>query len=276
MADPAPLAGLTVVVTRPEPAAGATRDALQRAGADTLSMPVLAIDPLDSPLNAQLVAGLGGAVFVSVNAVEFGLPRLRAAGFGATVPCFAVGDTTARALRAAGQADVVSPQHGFDSEHLLQVPRLKDPRGMPIIIVKGEGRTAGRALIEQTLAGRGAVVTAWVCYRRRALPVEASVRDELASKLAAGAEVLVLAASVESFEALCEAWGGDAPRLSRAIFAVPHARVAGAVSAASGARTVVVPLSPEALVGALVAGRRRGWRHEGEHEVGHKDEDGKE
>lgn len=262
MADPAPLAGLTVVVTRPEPAASATLDALRRAGANALPMPVLAIDALDAPLVASRVAGLGGAVFVSINAVEFGLPPLRAAGFGTAVPCFAVGEATARALRAAGQSDVVAPQHGFDSEHLLALPRLKDPRGIPIIIVKGEGRTAGRALIEQTLAGRGAIVTPWVCYRRRALAVDASARGELAAALASGAEVVILAASVESFEALGEAWGSDAPRLAQAIFAVPHARVAGAVAAACGARTAVVPLSPEALVGALVAGRGRGWRHE--------------
>jgi uroporphyrinogen-III synthase len=100
------------------------------------------------------------AIFVSEHAVRIGLPRLE---LGAA-QVFAVGERTAAALAAAGH-DAVRPEQA-DSEGLLGLPVLADVAGTRVLLVCGEG---GRALLAESLAGRGARVERFVCYRRRHL-----------------------------------------------------------------------------------------------------------
>lgn len=255
-----PLAGHTIVVTRPSHVAQATIAALQSAGATVIAAPALRIEPLACTLDATAARRANAAVFVSANAVEHGLPRLRALGFLPDTACYAVGATTAHALREGGQTRIFTPETGFDSEQLLALPSLASIGGWCILLVKGTGATAGRTLIESTLAERGAEVVPVVCYQRLHVALEADIRDAIAAQLSSGRAPLVLVASIESFDAFRAAFASD-NQLSHALFAVPHPRIAAALAGAGFVRTLIVELSPKALVRALQNERLRDLIH---------------
>ncbi|MBL8521693.1 MAG: uroporphyrinogen-III synthase [Betaproteobacteria bacterium] len=248
---PSALAGWTVILTRPAHSAQESVTALEAAGARVMSMPVLSIEPIDATLDRAVAQAAHAAVFVSANAVAHGLARLRALGLSVDTPCFAVGEATASALRAAGQVHVAAPQHGFDSEHLLALPALNSVAGQTIMLVKGQGRSEGRALIEATLAARGARVVVFACYRRRALDVDEATRKAVLAALDGKARAAVVVASVESLEALAAAFADARAALARAVLAVPHLRVANAAHQAGFTRTRIVPLSAAGLVQSL-------------------------
>jgi uroporphyrinogen III methyltransferase/synthase len=114
---PAPLSGRTVVVTRSGPRGRDLVDALHRAGAETVEI----------PLTAQMGPGDGGAalaaaakeidryrwvVFTSVNAVDRLMGELRDARALSRTLVAAVGPATAGAVRAAGvEPDLVPSEH---------------------------------------------------------------------------------------------------------------------------------------------------------------------
>jgi len=106
------------------------------------------------------------AIFISVNAVAWGLKLLARGRLPAGVRTAAVGLSTARALAEAGQAVAVVPKQGFDSEALLAAPEMSASAvaGKKILIFRGQG---GRALLGKTLAERGALVEYAEVYRRR-------------------------------------------------------------------------------------------------------------
>lgn len=104
-------------------------------------------------------------IFISRNAVQYGLPW-----FGEHIDptrqrLFAVGRSTAQALQQAGFDAVRYPGGGADSETLLQLPELSAGRidGAGILIVRGLG---GRELLAQTLRERGATITYAEVYER--------------------------------------------------------------------------------------------------------------
>jgi len=112
-----PLAGRTVVVTRSGPRARGLVDALERAGATALELPLTRqVDPADG--GAALRAAAAGVqenrwvVLTSVNAVERFVAELRDARALGPVLVAAVGPATADALRMAGvEPDLVPAEH---------------------------------------------------------------------------------------------------------------------------------------------------------------------
>jgi len=114
---PAPLSGRTVVVTRSGPRRGSLVEALHRAGAETVEVPLTEqVGPRDGGAALRAAAGelehFRWVVLTSVNAVERLMGELRdARAFGSTLVA-AVGPATAGALRAAGvEPDLVPAQH---------------------------------------------------------------------------------------------------------------------------------------------------------------------
>lgn len=161
----APLAGVGVLVTRPAEQADSLLARLRDLGAHPLLFPTLEIQPPSQPavLERRLadLANHDLAIFVSPTAVRRGLalisdwpPALRVA---------AVGQGTAAALRTEGMQNILAPDQGGDSEHLLALPELADMTGQRVLIFRGEG---GRELLAKTLAVRGADVHYAECYRR--------------------------------------------------------------------------------------------------------------
>ena len=116
------------------------------------------VDALRAALAAEVV------VFTSPNAVRAAqaLQALRARR-GQT--WLAVGSGTAAALRRAGIAGVQAPDR-MDSEGLLALPALQDPRGRTIGLVTGAG---GRDRLAPALAARGAQVQRADVYARVAI-----------------------------------------------------------------------------------------------------------
>ena len=112
-----PLAGRTVVVTRSGPRARGLVDALERAGASALELPLTRqVDPSDGGVAlaeaATAVRDHRWVVLTSANAVERFMAELRDARALAPVLVAAVGPATADALRMAGvEPDLVPAEH---------------------------------------------------------------------------------------------------------------------------------------------------------------------
>jgi uroporphyrinogen-III synthase len=162
---PGPLAGAGVLVTRPvRQSAGLTRQ-LAALGAAPIAWPAIVILPPSDPAPlARVQANLASydlAVFVSANAVEFGVGD--PARWPASLTPFAPGPGTAEALAAVGIPGARVPAARFDSEGLLALPELQDVDGRRVVVFRGDG---GRELLGDTLRARGARVDYVACYRR--------------------------------------------------------------------------------------------------------------
>jgi uroporphyrinogen III methyltransferase / synthase len=181
VADSQPLAGIRVVVTRPERQAGGLVAAFAAAGARVEELPLLAVvPPADAaPLTAAVAAAAGfdWIAFTSANAVDAFFARLD--GPPPAGPRLAVvGAATAAALRGQG----ASPDHvsgGGDAEALgselaaLAAGRL-DAGASPLRVLLPQAADARPALAAR-LAAAGAEVVAVVAYDKR-LPAEAAAR----------------------------------------------------------------------------------------------------
>jgi uroporphyrinogen-III synthase len=160
-----PLAGRGILITRPARQAGAFAEKIAAIGGAPLIFPAIAIlPPADPAALARIHAVLSSydfAVFVSANAVEYGVPE--PSRWPSSLIPFAPGPGTAEALAAIGIAGARFPVTTFDSEGLLALPELADVRGKRVIIFRGDG---GRELLGSTLEARGAQVDYVSCYRR--------------------------------------------------------------------------------------------------------------
>jgi hypothetical protein len=110
MSTPGPLAGRTIVVTRPREQAASLAKAIAAADGAPLLFPLLEILPAADPqaleTEAARLPGAALAIFISPNAVDHALPAILAHGPwpAGTVPA-AVGQGTVKALAACGVAD---------------------------------------------------------------------------------------------------------------------------------------------------------------------------
>jgi uroporphyrinogen-III synthase len=202
MANPV-LKGLNILVTRPRDQAIQLAQDITQAGGVPLLFPLLEISAVhDTEVIQEQVSRLPQAnlaIFISPNAVQYGMAAIRA-GVGA-LPCppkkaggksaeskradgrqlpqsagsaghvllppalkiATVGLGSAKALRELGVTDVIVPDAQFDSEGLLAVPELQHVAGWRVMIFRGDG---GRELLGDVLKARGAVVEYVTCYHR--------------------------------------------------------------------------------------------------------------
>jgi len=251
MADALPLSGMMIVVTRPRRQGETTAAALRTAGASVIELPVLEITALDCRVNAD---DAYAAIFVSANAVEYGVPCLLAGGGlrrGTLIA--AIGGATAQALQHAGFADVVSPQQSIDSEGLLALPQLQaaQVKAQHVILLRGKSAGGGRRLIEETLVSRGARVTAMECYERRDLPISPEQADALANNRESN--FLMMALSIETLESLVKSFAAHERWLKSVVLLVPHARVLAAASGMGFVHAREISMAPANLVPALQA-----------------------
>jgi len=153
----------TIVLTRPAADSQRLAGLLDAHGFATLSLPLLALEPLaPEPVPPPVCDTPAIWIFISANAVRFGLPLLAPALRGAGAPLLiAVGSRTQSALRDEG-FDAIAPAQP-DTEGLLAMPALAAPLDRPIVIVKGEG---GREKLAAELGERVGRVVEWSCYRR--------------------------------------------------------------------------------------------------------------
>lgn len=232
----------TFVITRPEQDGETLASWLNQHGAKTLSLPVLAIEPLAPALNATMVAGTQAIIFVSANAVRHGLAWIKSnLNLARLSGIYAIGPATVRALHAAGIMKVQYAESGLDSEALLALPVLQQVDGSSILLVKGESAEGGRQQLAQTLRARGAIVNELVCYTRRPLQTSAASRQTLQQALDSGNPVVFFALSVETLDSLMANLQPVAG-WQRALFLVPHARVAQAARDRGVTSVAVIPV----------------------------------
>jgi uroporphyrinogen-III synthase len=86
------------------------------------------------------------------------------------------------------------PRGTFDSERLLQHPRLEHPAGRRILIIKGSN---GRPFLEEELERRGARVVAAEVYERVPTNPSPAVLSALLASFTAGAVQVITATSLE-------------------------------------------------------------------------------
>jgi uroporphyrinogen-III synthase len=209
----------TVVLTRRQADSERLSEALQNEGFQTRVMPIITIEAIPTAEQAPAPSLSDDAlcIFISANAVRFGLPQLGSAlARDSDLTVIAVGNKTRDTLAAEGiQAQV--PVRA-DSEGLLAMPALSAPDSRDVVIVKGEG---GRELLASELTGRGARVTEWECYRRCWPEVDVSGLIEISAGL------IFQASSGEMVSRLSQllAGGGQADLFQSSII-VPSDRVA--------------------------------------------------
>ena len=220
---PGPLAGVGVLVTRPARHAAGVDAPLAALGARPLVFPAIVIlPPADTAALERVHTALDRydiAVFVSANAVEYGVPA--AGRWPARLRAFAPGPGTAAALAAAGVHGATIPATTFDSEGLLALPDLAQPAGKRVVIFRGDGR---RELLGDTLKARGATVDYVGCYRRAAPQSGAGGLVETLREGRLHASTFTSSEGLDNLVALLDA---EALRRFKAIPAfVPHPRIA--------------------------------------------------
>jgi uroporphyrinogen-III synthase len=164
-----PLAGASVIVTRPSASAQALKARIRARGGTPIGLPGVVLraqaDAVAARATLRAVRASDIAIFTSPAAVKYAfalLPKLRFAR--ATVVC-CVGGATARALARHGARDALWPRQRQDSEGLLALPPLQKLRGKRIALI---GAAGGRELLAQTLRTRRARVTHVHVYERTA------------------------------------------------------------------------------------------------------------
>jgi len=233
-----PLAGRTIVVTRPAEQADALAAMIADAGGRPLRFPVIELRDVEDERPFLAVVNrldeFDFAVFISPNAVGRAMKRiLQRRGLPPGLRMVAVGAGSVRALAGFGVTGVIAPQGRYDSEALLELAELSAPRGKRVVIFRGQG---GRELLGETLSARGAQVEYAECYRRcrsdadPAPLLEAWHRNELHA---------VTATSSEGLRHLFEMVGEGRDALRNTPLFVPHPRIAQAARELQ-ARTVVV------------------------------------
>lgn len=251
---PGPLAGRSIVVTRPQAQSAALAAAIVAAGGTPLVLPLLEISALEDlqPLQqaATSLANYALAVFISPNAVDYSLPTLLAGkSWPQGVIPVAIGQGTVKTLAVHGISGCVVPQNTFDSESLLTLPELQEAavRGKRIVILRGDG---GRELLADTLRARGAEVDCVSCYRRSA-PAgfapwlqawQAGKLDAVTVSSSEGLRYLLAGLDVQGLEYLQQT----------PVF-VPHARIAESAHAAGLQQVVLTNPADAGILEGLCA-----------------------
>lgn len=166
------LAGIRVLVTRPAHQAQTLCDMITEQGGQAVRFPVIEIKPL--PLSQAIIKRLGNlknvdfAIFISANAVEYGIAQLLAhGGIPDKLKLVTIGKASAEKMRQLiGRTADIYPTEQYNSEALLAHDELQDDavNNKQVIIFRGCG---GRELLATTLKQRGAIVHYVEVYQRK-------------------------------------------------------------------------------------------------------------
>ncbi|WP_275100076.1 uroporphyrinogen-III synthase [Sedimenticola hydrogenitrophicus] len=161
------LAGIGVLVTRAAHQAATLCRLIRARDGVPLRFPTVEIRDPEEPerVSAQLarLSDYDIAIFISPNAVLWGIKLAPQQQLPAAVALAAVGRRTAQTLAESGYPVDVVPDSSFDSEGLLETPELKEVAGKRILILRGNG---GRELLGEALVERGAMVDYAEVYQR--------------------------------------------------------------------------------------------------------------
>jgi len=246
------LAGLNILVTRPEHQASTLCQLLEAQGAHALAFPLIKIKPLAN-VPAPAKSHYDVIIFVSNNAVQLGIPLIKPLMANAKIAT--VGKATARLLEQQGYSVDILPSENFDSEGLLAQPLLQQVNDQSILIVRGEG---GRPLLAETLQQRGASVEYLAAYQRSLPQIDEQnvLRDALQNQLLD----IILISSGEALQNLLTLVNEDQrAQLLNTQLAVSHPRQAEKAKALGFVKPAIVSKEPgdQALIDALIQEQNR-------------------
>ena len=181
---------MRVLVTRPEPGASRTAKRLSALGHEPVLLPLTGIAPLPTP--AIAAADFDAVTVTSANALRNTAEEVLAQA--ARLPCFAVGDETARLAGEAGFAAVASADG--DAGDLAALMKQRLPDGSRILYLCGRLR---RPTFEAALSEAGFEVAALETYET--LPADYTP-ESLAAHLGKETIDLALVYSAEAAIAL--------------------------------------------------------------------------
>jgi uroporphyrinogen III methyltransferase/synthase len=214
--DPAaparPLGGRTVIVTRSGPRAHGLVDALQRAGAETIEVPLTRqVEAADGGAAlraaARDVTQYGWVVLTSVNAVTRFMGSLRDARSLGRAKVAAVGPATADALRQAGVVPDLVPEEHWAPGLIAVFPEAEP--GSADVRVLFPCADQAPSTIPEGLAQKGWDVRRVEAYRTVAVPV--ADPDLLVRMASADAITFTATSAVKAFVALRGADGAPVP-----------------------------------------------------------------
>lgn len=157
------------MITRPAHQAGALTQAITSVGGEAFLFPTLAILPAElTTENKEQLQNLNQydfIIFISPNAVEYGLKQLQA---NTTLPAdtllATIGQGSAKILtEMLGKQPDVVPKENFNSDGLLATQAMQNVANKRILIIRGNG---GREHLKNTLEQRGARVDYLTAYQR--------------------------------------------------------------------------------------------------------------
>jgi len=216
------LAGRAIVITRPAEQAQRLAELIATQGGQPILFPLLAIAPLDDYSTFDnTIAHLDSfdwAIFISSNAVQQGMPRVRPP-LPPKLRFAAIGSSTAAELAEFGVYQVLTPKQRFDSEHLLALPQMQEVADQRIVIFRGQG---GRELLAEQLRERGAEVVFAECYRRVNPQTDAGDLPRLWQNNQLHAVVVTSSEALRNLIALA----GNAEWLRSTLLCVNHPRIA--------------------------------------------------
>ncbi len=225
---------------------------IEKLGGKPLLFPLLEIEAVrdDQALREQIsrLKQADFAIFISPNAVRYGIAAIRASGeLPASLKIATVGQGSAKALHELGIDHVIVPAERFDSEGLLALPELRNVAGLHVMIFRGDG---GRELLGDTLKARGAAVEYVTCYLRSKPDLD------IGALVAAAPEAL----TVTSSEALRHLWEMLDDSQRRVLCAIPlflpHERIAEAARRLGWRQVLVTESGDDGLLSGLIA-----WAH---------------
>ncbi len=244
------LAGIGVLVTRPEHQSQRLAELIRSLGGEPLLFPAMEIvaqpDAATAPALKRL-AQFDLAIFTSPNAARLAMQRIaQAGGLPAGLRVAALGPGTAAELEKSGAREMITPEADFDSEALLDALSGLQFAGKSVVIIRGQG---GRELLGESLRQRGAEVEYVECYRR------ARPGHDLAELMPLWQQGRLRACLATSSEIVINLFdmAGEAcrPWLCQTPMFVSHPRVA-ATAFAFGVHTVFVAgMGDEALASGL-------------------------
>jgi uroporphyrinogen-III synthase len=224
---------MRLLVTRPEPDATRSAQALRAGGHEVLVAPLLSTQAID----ADFAGPYGAVLMTSANAAR-ALGAHRRAGELTTLPAFTVGARSADAARAAGFSEVVSA-NGALADLVTLIAAHFAGRSARLLYLAGEERAGD---LGGELAAHGITVETVVIYRIVAaerLPAE--LVQALSSMRLDGA-LHYSRRSVTTLLRLAE------PNVLNALLSLPHYCLSDAVAAplrAAGAVRISVASHPD-------------------------------
>lgn len=243
-----------VLITRPAHQAEALMELAREQGYTPVSLPLLAIQPLDIDAGEleQAIRWAQNLVFISENAVRNLVRQLASPALLQDKTIIAIGKKTTRVLQELGIPVSIQPDRGHTSEDLLQHSGLDQTniQKQKFLIVRGEG---GRETLARTLQARGAETRYLEVYRRVLPEYDRTYLEQLIRQQPFDAILVTSEAALQHLLQLYQ--GTEQQQILGCQLVVPSQRIAATAQQAGFRQAILVARSAadNDMLGALQA-----------------------